>query len=56
MDYPFDDEPRLGLITATAEKLNEAQSRAAVIEVVRDARGWKRPSDHVPVIARLGAG
>ncbi len=25
------------------------------IEVVRVARGWKRPSDHVPVIARLAA-
>jgi exodeoxyribonuclease III len=23
------------------------------IEVVRDARGWQKPSDHVPVIARL---
>jgi exodeoxyribonuclease-3 len=23
-------------------------------EVVRDARGWSRPSDHVPVIARIG--
>ncbi|HEV7418133.1 MAG TPA: exodeoxyribonuclease III, partial [Tianweitania sediminis] len=23
------------------------------IEVVRDARGWDRPSDHVPVIARF---
>jgi exodeoxyribonuclease III len=23
------------------------------IEVVRDARGWQRPSDHVPVIARF---
>ncbi|MGV8839355.1 MAG: exodeoxyribonuclease III [Bauldia sp.] len=25
------------------------------IEIVRLARGWKRPSDHVPVIARLAA-
>ncbi len=24
------------------------------IEIVRDARGWQRPSDHVPVIARFG--
>jgi exodeoxyribonuclease-3 len=23
------------------------------IEVLRDARGWERPSDHVPVIARF---
>ncbi len=23
------------------------------VEVVRDARGWQRPSDHVPVIARF---
>jgi exodeoxyribonuclease-3 len=23
------------------------------IEVVREARGWPRPSDHVPVIASL---
>ncbi|MBN8993850.1 MAG: exodeoxyribonuclease III [Rhizobiales bacterium] len=29
--------------------------RLAGIEVVRDARGWQRPSDHVPVIARLAA-
>jgi len=27
--------------------------RLAGIEVVRAARGWQRPSDHVPVIARL---
>ena len=24
------------------------------VEIVRAARGWQRPSDHVPVIARLG--
>jgi exodeoxyribonuclease-3 len=30
-------------------------SRLEGIEVVRDARGWQRPSDHVPVIARLSA-
>jgi exodeoxyribonuclease III len=24
------------------------------VDVVRDARGWKRPSDHVPVIVRIG--
>jgi exodeoxyribonuclease-3 len=29
--------------------------RLASVEVVRRARGWKRPSDHVPVIARLAA-
>jgi exodeoxyribonuclease-3 len=29
--------------------------RLAGIEVVRDARGWPRPSDHVPVIARISA-
>ena len=23
------------------------------IEILRDARGWERPSDHVPVIARF---
>ena len=23
------------------------------IEILRDARGWDRPSDHVPVIARF---
>ncbi|TPQ51106.1 exodeoxyribonuclease III, partial [Prosthecomicrobium hirschii] len=27
--------------------------RVAAIEVVRAARGWDRPSDHVPVIARI---
>jgi exodeoxyribonuclease-3 len=27
--------------------------KLAGIEVVRAARGWQRPSDHVPVIARL---
>jgi exodeoxyribonuclease-3 len=26
------------------------------IEIVRDARGWDRPSDHVPVIARFALG
>ncbi len=26
------------------------------IEVLRDARGWERPSDHVPVIARFALG
>ena len=30
--------------------------RLAGIEIVRDARGWQRPSDHVPVIARLADG
>lgn len=30
--------------------------RLAGIEIVRDARGWQRPSDHVPVIARFGDG
>ena len=29
--------------------------RLGGIEVIRAARGWKRPSDHVPVIVRLGA-
>jgi exodeoxyribonuclease-3 len=29
--------------------------RLESVEVVRDARGWKRPSDHVPVMARIGA-
>lgn len=29
--------------------------RLAGIEVIRPARGWKRPSDHVPVLARLDA-
>ena len=24
------------------------------IEILRDARAWDRPSDHVPVIARFG--
>src|SRR5262249_41222263 len=27
--------------------------RLTGIEVLRDARGWERPSDHVPVIARF---
>ena len=31
-------------------------ARLEAVEVVRHARGWQRPSDHVPVIARLGAG
>lgn len=28
--------------------------RLTSVEVLREARGWDRPSDHVPVIARLG--
>ena len=28
----------------------------AGIEVLREARGWERPSDHVPVIARFSFG
>lgn len=28
--------------------------RLSGIEIVRAARGWKRPSDHVPVIVRIG--
>jgi exodeoxyribonuclease-3 len=32
--------------------LNVAE-RLGEIEIVRDARGWDRPSDHVPVIARF---
>ena len=32
-----------------AERLDSA-------EVIREARGWRRPSDHVPVIVRIGAG
>jgi exodeoxyribonuclease-3 len=23
------------------------------LQILRDARGWERPSDHVPVIARF---
>ena len=30
-------------------------SRLAGVEIVRGTRGWERPSDHVPVIARLAA-
>jgi exodeoxyribonuclease-3 len=30
--------------------------RLAGIEILRDVRGWPRPSDHVPVIARISAG
>jgi exodeoxyribonuclease-3 len=30
------------------------EARLRKIEIVRDARGWKRPSDHVPVIVSLG--
>jgi exodeoxyribonuclease-3 len=30
--------------------------RLETFEVVRAARGWTRPSDHVPVIARIGPG
>jgi exodeoxyribonuclease-3 len=30
------------------------QPRLQKIEIVRDARGWQRPSDHVPVIATIG--
>jgi exodeoxyribonuclease-3 len=29
------------------------ETRLKGIEVVRDARGWKQPSDHVPVIVSL---
>jgi exodeoxyribonuclease-3 len=29
--------------------------RLAAAEVVREARGWRRPSDHVPVIVRIAA-
>jgi exodeoxyribonuclease-3 len=29
--------------------------RLGGVEVVRDARGWKRPSDHVPVMAKISA-
>jgi exodeoxyribonuclease-3 len=29
------------------------EDRLAGIEVLREARGWERPSDHVPVIARF---
>jgi exodeoxyribonuclease-3 len=29
--------------------------RLGSIDVVRDARGWKRPSDHVPVVATIAA-
>jgi exodeoxyribonuclease-3 len=25
------------------------------IEILKDARGWTQPSDHVPVIARFGS-
>jgi exodeoxyribonuclease-3 len=31
------------------------RARLLGIDVLRDARGWNRPSDHVPVIARLAA-
>jgi exodeoxyribonuclease-3 len=30
--------------------------RLTGVEVVRAARGWQRPSDHVPVIARIASG
>jgi exodeoxyribonuclease-3 len=29
--------------------------RVSSIEIIRDARGWDRPSDHVPVVARIDA-
>jgi hypothetical protein len=29
--------------------------RLASAEVIREVRGWRRPSDHVPVIARIAA-
>ena len=29
--------------------------RLRSIDVIRDARGWKRPSDHVPVVASIAA-
>jgi hypothetical protein len=28
-------------------------SKLSSIEVLKEARGWERPSDHVPVIARF---
>jgi exodeoxyribonuclease-3 len=28
--------------------------RLESVEVVREARNWRRPSDHVPVIAKIG--
>jgi two-component system CheB/CheR fusion protein len=54
MSYPFDDEPRLGLITAAEEKLDAAASRAAVIEVVRDAARDIFRSDGVTFVLREG--
>ena len=31
----------------------ELAERLQSIEIIRDARGWERASDHVPVIARF---
>ncbi len=31
------------------------QGRAGPVEILRDARGWERPSDHVPVLMTLNA-
>ncbi len=42
---------RLDHIWVTPHLVDRLES----IEVLREARGWRRPSDHVPVIARLRA-
>jgi GAF domain-containing protein len=52
MNYPFDDEPRLGLITAAEERLDEAADRAAVIAVIRDAAREIFHSDGVTFVLR----
>ncbi len=31
------------------------KARAGAVEILRDARGWERPSDHVPVMTTLSA-
>ncbi|MGF1455855.1 MAG: exodeoxyribonuclease III [Alphaproteobacteria bacterium] len=31
------------------------EARAGAVEIIRDARGWERPSDHVPVMMTIGA-
>jgi GAF domain-containing protein len=54
MDFSFEGGPRLGLITAARERLDEAQTRAAIIEVVRDTARDIFASDGVTFVLRDG--
>ena len=54
MDHPVHDQPRLQLIYGAQARLSKAESRAAIIETVRDTARGIFGSDGVTFVLREG--